>query len=211
VRTDVGEAEAGPSSGHSGRGLRIAFFVALVLSLGAGCAGAFALLAPSKPRPSQNARVTRMVEDHARAQWDDRVEVVRVEPTLERLGTDFPFEHEWRDYRYHAYFRIKGTDATFFASLPLSVVREEIPQWWAMSASLDATEVALLQAYSRETSVPAGDWKSDASWGFYAKRYPDTDVWIVTPAGLGNVFSAGFGEYVFERRKDGTFRLLQRP
>lgn len=76
---------------------------------------------PLKPSDAEQKRVLSMLQDYAKQQWRGRVIVHKFEVKLESQASDFPFNHEWEEYRYFIYFRIKQNDAIFFASLPLEI------------------------------------------------------------------------------------------
>lgn len=208
--TEERTADSKPGRRRTLRRVGCGCLAVLLLFIALVCAYVYDLFPPVKPSASEKARVTQMLRDYAESQWGGRVEVEKVDVQLELQGSDTP-PHDWKEYTYHAYFRIKGTDVAFFASLPLGTQREDVGNWWEMNSKLDSDEVALLKAYSRQTSVPAGGWGSDAEWGSYAEEHPGSEVWTVEPIALGEMFSSSMDEYVFEKQKDGSFKLLERP
>ena len=187
----------------------VLFFAALILSLVVPCAWLFDLYPRFRPSLTEQRRVEQELKDYAQSQWQGRAVLEKFEVELEREGSDYPLNHEWKEYRYFATFRIKGTDARFFASLPLDT-HDAFGSWWSMSSKLTDDEIALLKAYSRETSTPAGLWGRD-EYGLYDRAYPGKEIWSVTPVALGQVFSTGSDELLFEKEPSGEFRPLDNP
>lgn len=169
----------------------------------------FDLIPPIRPTFVQQERATAAIEEYVQDSWSGQVEVLSVDLALKRFGTDFPYPHETKSYEYQTHLGVRGTGvviyAPAFARDPVSDLVYRLPP-----SSLDATQVALLEAYSRETSVPASSWLHNSKEGFRQDQFPGVDLWSVAPGSPDKAKDFDGSCYFFERLPDGTFRFIKK-
>ncbi|MDP2181203.1 MAG: hypothetical protein Q8K99_01360 [Actinomycetota bacterium] len=156
------------------------------------------LYPPQKPSSADVDRVRVALEDYTKSDSGGQAKLDRLEVELETQSQHSDLQR--KDYFYHAYFDVEGTDAVVFMSFPHDVELSSIP---AVATHLDFTddELAVLQAYSKVTSTPAElVCQNDLEYSV------EDDIWLVQPA---SALSPDEPEYTFERLDDGTFRLLE--
>lgn len=158
------------------------------------------------PGRGEVSRARSAIEAHAAEQWGGRVAIERLDVEMH----DYPGRS---DYAYHAYFRVRGTDALFYAAIPRGDARIYMQQGnYMLTSKLTTDEVGLLVAYSRETSVPAMKWGT-GNLGWYMADYPEHRLWYVEsltdPRTVENN-AMDVPRYLFGKRGDGTFEFLKR-
>lgn len=151
-----------------------------------------------KPSSAQVEQFGKRLRLETEKRWQHRVEMERGTLVLEQAETDTP-PHEFKQYKYLAYFRVRGTQARFACPFPVGERSDRLRDWGMFSSDLPSQEVEALAAYAKLKEPPPimGDGSKDGA------------RWQFTQLDLNATYMCG-PEVVMKRGADGTFHVIGR-
>jgi hypothetical protein len=156
-----------------------------------------------EPTAAELSEAKIRIANRVEQSWGGEVEIIDI--TVESVvgASDFPINHTWREYSYAVLMRIVVTDAEF-----IGIVGQELDMYelHPFDSIFTQDEIALLEAYSATTDVPAAWWYRSGVQD-PDSYFPNADIWEVTPVDFNSETSPL--TYWFERRLDGTFVFLE--